>query len=350
MGTYKRVIMVVISGLGIGPAPDARKFMDQGADTVGDLTAHFRARLQLPNLGRLGLARLHPLYQAAAEALDHTQQWRVRPRAVGKSKLEGYWELLGVPTTTELTALPRGLAPELIQEIARFAGRPVLVNRPYSRPRLLFDWGATAVAAGAILAATSGGADLVLTAHENLVPPTQLDRVGHFARALLDRQADLQIGQVVTVPFTGRTPADFAYRLVDQHEYNMAVPRATLLDQLRAAGVPVNTDPQVLTEDGLQFFRLGKAATAGCHRDPEKMGQALMAADARLGEIISQVTNQDLLVVTADYGAAPDFPGDGLTREWLPLLFYSPAGVAWQRRPVVLGDVAEIIKGSLGLK
>lgn len=57
MRTYKRVIMVVISGLGIGPAPDAGKFMDRGADTVGDLNAHFRARLQLPNLSRLGLAR-----------------------------------------------------------------------------------------------------------------------------------------------------------------------------------------------------------------------------------------------------------------------------------------------------
>lgn len=350
MGIYKRVIMVVISGLGIGPAPDAGKFMDQGADTVGDLNAHFRARLQLPNLGRLGLARLHPLYQAAPEVLDHTQQWRVRPRAVGKSRLEGYWELLGVPTTKELTALPRGLAPELIQEIARFAGRPVLVNRPYSRPRLLLDWGARAVTAGAILAVTSGGADLVLTAHKDLVPPTELEQVGCFARDLLDRQAGLRIGRVVTVPFTGRTPADFTYRLADRHEYNMAVPHATLLDQLRATGISVNTDPQTLTEDGLQVVHLGRAAMAGERRDPEKMGQALMAADARLGEIIPQVTNQDLLVVTADYGAAPDFPGDGPTREWLPLLVYSPAGDDWQKRPTVLEDVAVIVKSSLGLK
>ncbi|MGM9892158.1 phosphopentomutase [Limosilactobacillus sp.] len=333
---FNRIIMVVVDGLGIGSAPDAAHFADQGADTLGSLVRHFRARLQLPVLTSLGLGELHPLFSPATLATDHAYYGQARPAAIGKTGLEGAWELLGVPTREEFTAFPQGFPPELLAKISRDAHRPVISNQPATPVRALANWGDEQVATGGIIIFTSGGSDLWLTAHEATMTAEELWEVGYAARRWLDQQDNVNLSQVIAVPFAGDALGRYVYRRTAARVLPMAAPRPTVVTRLKAAGIPVQTlsgdDTGALQElgrqlakqqSGLWLTHLGAVDRAGRQRDPERMGQSLQAVDRALGELLPRLDRDDLLLLTATHGNDPDFPGGALTREWVPLLAYS---------------------------
>lgn len=354
---FDRIIMVVIDGLGVGSAPDAAKFADQGADTLGRLVSHFRARLQLPTLERLGLGEVHPLFSYNPAVIDHVYYGQTHPAAIGKTILEGKWELQGVTTTEELTAFPQGFPSTMITSISNYAGRPVLGNQVASLRSGLKRWGREQTATGGLIIFTSGGSDLWITAHESTMSLEELRRIGHYVRYLFNRQAGINLEQVATVLFTGNSNLDYRYQRETRQLLTMATPAATILEQLRAqkisaqvvAGKDINTHLSEMST-GLLMTWLKEVDLAGAHRNPEKMGRQLMEVDQELGKLLPLVQDNDLLLVTASHGNDPDFPGSAITREWVPVLAYSPclsSGRLADRAS--LADIAALILENFGI-
>lgn len=182
MTKFKRVILVVVEGLGLGAAPDAAVFSDSGADTLGHLADHFRARLQLPTLQRLGLTALHPVAFTPPVVQEHSYYGRLRQMTSEKSAIEDYWELLGVVRKQDATAYPSGFSAAFVHQLERQFHRPVLVNAPYQPQHLLEDYGDVQVATGGLLVSTSGGSDMVVSAHEATVTGDEFARLGRFIR------------------------------------------------------------------------------------------------------------------------------------------------------------------------
>lgn len=360
---FKRIIMVVVDGLGIGSAPDASIFADQGADTLGSLVRHFRARLQLPTLTRLGLGELHPPFSQHSVAPNHAYYGQARPTAVGKTGLEGAWELLGVPTTEEFTAFPQGFPPTLLAKIARVVHRPVIGNQPVKPVQALSRWGDEQQATGGIIIFTSGGSDLWLTAHETTMTNEELWTVGRQVRRLLDQQDNLNLSQLIAVPFGNDMLGGYLYRRSAAKVMPMAVPRPTVISRLQAAGIPVQSlhseGATALQEQGHQLSKrqsglwlthLSAVDRAGRQRDPEVMGRSLGEVDRALGDLLPKLTADDLLLLTATHGNDPDFPGRALTREWVPLLAYSSRLVGGRLADrTSLADAAALILENFGL-
>lgn len=354
---FDRVIMVVIDGLGVGSAPDAGKFADQGADTLGRLVSHFRARLQLPTLERLGLGEVHPLFGHNSVVDSHVCYGKARPAAIGKTILEGRWELEGVTTREEFTAFPHGFPVNIISSISHYADRRVIANQVAAPQGALRQWGRKQIATGDLIVFTSGGSDLWITAHETTVSLEKLRQIGRYARRLFDQQTDFNLGQVVTVLFTGNSIGGYRYQWENNESLLMATPTPTALEQLRLREIPV----QVITPKEIQAYltrmstgllvtRLQDADHAGSQRNPEKMGQKLMLADQKLAKLLPSVQTHDLLIVTSSYGNDPDFPGTAITREWVPILAYSPClnGGRFANRST-LADVAALLLENFGI-
>lgn len=359
MAEFKRVILVIAEGLGLGAAPDAAEFADNGADTLGHLRRHFRARLQLPTLQKLGLANLSP-YPGAQRVAEHSWHGRLSQQARYKSPIEDYWELLGAVNQTEPTAYPSGFPRIFIEQLEREFHRPVLVNSPYHPCHLLEDYGQRQVVTGGLLISTSGGSDLLVSAHEETITDEELERVGRFIRHYFDSRETSRLQQVITVPFAGR-PGRYFYRVTAQHSFYMRPTQPTVIDQALAAGYPV----QVVTGEaafdelsvilqqsgtGLYLLPFHELDQAGYRRDPELSGQHLMEFDRHLAALLPLVHSEDLLLVTANHGNDPSFPGTASTREWLPLLAYSPALTGGRLADrSTLADVAATIMDILGL-
>ena len=361
MAEFKRVILIVVEGLGLGAAPDAAAFSDGGADTLGHLVGHFRARLQLPVLQGLGLTALHPVLFTQEAVQEHSYYGRLRSMTSNKSAVEDYWELLGVVDEEELTAYPSGFSAALIHQLEQQFHRPVLVNAPYQPQHLLEDYGDAQVATGGLLVSTSGGSDMVVSAHEATIDGEELVQVGRFIRRFVDQQDSGRLQMVQTMPFAG-SPGRYYYRFARQRTFYLRPPQPTVVDRARAVGCPVKVvtgttafaDLQSALKSapdtGLYLLSVHEIDQAGYQRNPEESGQQLMKFDQHLAEVLPLVHPDDLLIVTANHGNDPAFSGEESTREWLPLLAYSPSlrGGRLADR-ATLADIAATIQDVLGL-
>lgn len=360
MTEFKRVVLIIVEGLGLGAAPDAAVFADNGADTMGHLCNHFRVRLQLPTLQKMGLGGLHPRL-AARETPVHSYYGRLRSMTSNKSAVEDYWELLGVVDEEEPTAYPSGFSAALIHQLEQEFHRPVLVNAPYQPQHLLEDYGDVQVATGGLLVSTSGGSDMVVSAHEATIDGDELEKVGRFIRRFVDQQDSGRLQIVQTLPFAG-APGRYYYRFTRQQTFYLRPPQPTVVDRARAVGCPVKVvtgttafaDLQLALKSapdtGLYLVPIHEIDRAGYQRNPEGSGQQLMKFDQHLAEVLPLVHPDDLLIVTANHGNDPAFSGEESTREWLPLLAYSPSlrGGRLADR-ATLADIAATIQDVLGL-
>lgn len=272
--------------------------------------------------------------------------------SVGKDTMTGHWEIMGLHIDTPFKVYPEGFPQELITKLEEAIGRKVLCNLPYSGTAVIDDYAKEHMETGAIIVYTSADPVLQIAAHEDIIPLEELYKICEIARELtLD--PEFLVGRVIARPFIGEE-GNYT-RTSNRHDYALTPFGRTTMAEMKDANLDViaigkisdifngdgvtesirtkdNTDgmdkmADVVRRDfhGLSFLNLVDFdANFGHRRDPIGYGEALQEFDRRLPEVLEALTEDDLLMITADHGNDPTFPGTDHTREFVPLIVYSP--------------------------
>ncbi len=352
-----RVFLLVMDSAGIGGAPDAAAYGDEGADTLGHI-AEAAGPLRLPALDSLGLGA------AAREATGRVPAglsgaggcWAAaREWSRGKDTPSGHWELAGRRVAFDWGYFPRedpAFPADLVAALCAEARLPGVLGQIHSNGMAAIErWGPEHVRTGKPICYTSADSVFQIAAHEEAFGLDRLYEVCAVARRLCD---PLRIGRVIARPFLG---APGAYRrTANRKDYAIPPPEGTLPDRAKGAGravVGIGKIGDIFAHRGLTAERKGandmalfdaleaEVATApggalvfanfvefdslyGHMRDPAGYARALEAFDARLGAALPRLRDGDLLIVTADHGNDPTWEGTDHTREMVPALFASP--------------------------
>jgi phosphopentomutase len=349
--TYKRVFLVVMDSVGIGEAPDAEKFGDKGADTLGHIAEHMKG-LHMPNMAKLGLSNIEEIKGIPKSDKPLAYYTKMEEASSGKDTMTGHWEIMGLRIDTPFRVFPEGFPPELISELEERTGHKIIGNIPASGTEILDQLGQEHVDTGALIVYTSADSVLQIAAHEGVVPIEELYDICKIARELtLDEK--YMVGRIIARPFEGE--AGNWKRTSNRHDYALKPFERTVMNELKDGGYDVISigkisdiyDGEGVTKSlrtisnmdgmdklvettamdftGISFLNLVDFdAVFGHRRDPEGYGKALEEYDARLPEVFANLQEQDLLIITADHGNDPTFPGTDHTREYVPLLVYSP--------------------------
>jgi len=342
----RRAFVVVLDACGVGALPDAADYGDAGTNTLGHL-AEAAGGLDLPALQALGLGSILPL-DGVPPASAPVLHGRLHALGPGKDSTCGHWELMGVVAARPSPTYPDGFPTEIVCEIERIAGRPVLCNAPSDGLAAIEDHGERALREGALIVYTSQDSVLQIAAHEDAVPAAELHAVCARVRELM--RGEHAVGRVIARPFAGGGDAPFE-RTPRRRDFALPPPSPSYLDALQAAGVPVHavgkvaqlfagrgidethpgaTNAEALAQTsallealdaGLVFTNLIETDQVYGHRkDVAGFHAALREIDAAVARWLELLCDDDLLILTADHGCDPLHPGTDHTREHAPLL------------------------------
>lgn len=347
--TFKRIFLLILDSVGIGEAPDAADFGDVGADTLGNIAEHVNG-LKMPNMGKLGLSHIRPIkgIETVDQPLAHYT--KMQEASVGKDTMTGHWELMGLHIDQPFQTFPEGFPDDLLDQLKEKTGRGILGNKPASGTEILVELGEKHMETGDLIVYTSADSVLQIAAHEDIVPLEELYEICEQARALTMNEKYM-IGRVIARPFIGQ-PGAFE-RTSNRHDYALKPFARTVMDELKdqdldvlalgkitdifdGEGVTkaVRTDSnddgmekliQSMDQEfhGLNFLNLVDFdAKYGHRRDPVGYAEALETFDKQLPEVLEKLRDDDLLIITADHGNDPTYPGTDHTREYVPLLVY----------------------------
>jgi phosphopentomutase len=345
-----RVVLIILDSVGVGSLPDAAAFGDDGANTLGHV-AERRGGLKLPNLAKLGLGNIIPVLGVAANPAPQASWGRMAELACGKDTLAGHWELMGIVLEQPFSLFPRGFPADLLAAFqSRTGAAGILGNKAASGTEIIAELGAEHTRSGFPIVYTSADSVFQIAAHEDIIPLPELYEMCLQARAICD---NWQIGRVIARPFTGR-PGNFS-RTANRRDFSMRPPGETVLDVLRKNGWTVtaigkienifagqgigrsrsshdNSESMSLVHEELAVARRGLIFANlvdfdmlyGHRNDVDGYGAALETFDRELGFLLPGLGPGDMLIVTADHGCDPAYPGTDHTREYVPLLVYGP--------------------------
>lgn len=378
MNSFKKVHVIVMDSVGIGEAPDAEKFGDAGSDTLGHIAKEMNG-LNMPVMGSLGLSNIRKLQGIEPAQTPKAYYGKMQEASVGKDTMTGHWEIMGLNIDKPFKVYPDGFPPELITELEMRTGRKVLCNKPYSGTAVIEDYGKEHMETGAIIVYTSADPVLQIAAHEEVIPLDELYKICEIARELT-LVPEYLVGRVIARPFIGE-PGNFE-RTSNRHDYALSPFGRTTMNEMKDAGLDViaigkisdifngegvteairtksNTDGmdqlnKVVRSDfhGMSFLNLVDFdANFGHRRDPIGYGEALEEFDRRLPEVLEALTKDDLLIITADHGNDPTFTGTDHTREYVPLIVYSPRFAAGAELPLrtTFADIAATVAENFGV-
>ena len=343
----KRVFLIVLDSFGIGEEPDAAKFGDHGVNTLRSVSGS--PAFAAPNLTQLGLFNIDGVGCGTPVSAPSCAFARLQERSNGKDTTIGHWEIAGLVSPKALPTYPNGFPDEVIREFSQKTGRGVLCNKPYSGTEVIKDYGEEHLRTGSLIVYTSADSVFQIAAHEAVVPLEELYRDCQIAREML--QGDHGVGRVIARPFVGTNAANFK-RTSNRHDFSITPPRATMLDEISAAGLDMiavgkindifagrgatrairtknNDDGMRVTlslaaEDfhGLAFINLVDFDMLyGHRRDIPGYAAAISAFDRWLPDFLAQLKPDDLLMITADHGCDPAYLATtDHTREYVPWL------------------------------
>ena len=376
MGTrFQRVIWIVLDSVGIGEMPDAAAYGDVGSDTLGNI-ARQRA-LHLPNFSRLGLANIKPLTGLPADPAPLGSFGKCTLASPGKDTTTGHWEMVGIHLEKPFPVFPNGFPRELLQEFEDRIGRATIGNKAASGTEIIKKLGEEHMRTGSPIVYTSADSVFQIAAHEDVIPLWEQYKICETARALL--RGPYEVGRVIARPFAGE-PGAFA-RTSNRHDYAVPPPQGMLLDQLFERKVPVHSVGKIFdvflgrgvsvydktktnaegmrvtleamehTKEGLIFVNLVDFDMLFGHRnDVEGYARALEEADAWVPSLLSAMGPGDLAIFCADHGCDPTTPSTDHSREYTPLVCYSPGargGVNLGTR-ATLSDIGQTVAENFG--
>lgn len=370
--TFKRIFLIVMDSVGIGEAPDADKFNDQGADTLGHIAEHMNG-LHMPNIGALGLGNIREIKGIEKAAEPKAYYTKMQEASNGKDTMTGHWEIMGLFIEQPFRTFPDGFPKALIDKLEVRTGRKIIGNKPASGTAILDELGEEHMATGSLIVYTSADSVLQIAAHEEVIPLDEQYRICEIARELT-RDEKYMVGRVIARPFVGK-PGAFQ-RTSNRHDYALKPFGRTVMNELKDENFDVIAlgkisdiyDGEGVTEalrtldnedgmtkmvksmdqdfTGISFLNLVDFdAKFGHRRDPEGYGKALEAFDKRLPEVMNKLQHDDLLILTADHGNDPTHHGTDHTREYVPLLIYHTGMDSGKELPVrkTFADIGETI-------
>ena len=351
MGTFDRIIWVVLDSVGIGALPDADEYGDVGRSTLGHI-AESRP-LRLPNLVQMGLGNIAPLAHLPAAEKPVASYGKGATKSPGKDTTTGHWEMAGVWLSQAFPVYKQGFPPEIMDAFEDAIGRNTIGNKPASGTEILKELGEEHVRTGKPIVYTSGDSVFQIAAHEDVIPVQELYRMCGIARKLLDGKH--RVGRVIARPFSGSL-GNFV-RTSRRHDYAVDPPRPMLLDVLHDLRVPVfgigkihdiyngrGVEHYVTTKSNADGMEKLTAATHdrkqglifcnlvdfdmlyGHRKDVEGFARSLEEFDEALTDYLPLLQLRDLLMLTADHGCDPDprWETTDHSREYVPILAYTP--------------------------
>ncbi|MDO5149872.1 MAG: phosphopentomutase [Oscillospiraceae bacterium] len=354
MKNYKRIFLIVIDSLGAGAMPDAAEFGDAGTDTLAHISTSAES-LVIPNLRKLGLANLHKLDKVSPCETPLAKYSYLYEASRGKDTMTGHWEMMGLKITTPFkTFTETGFPDELIKELSVKTGRTIIGNKSASGTAILDELGEEEIKTGHMIVYTSADSVLQICGNEETFGLDELYRCCEIARELTMKD-EWKVGRVIARPYVGKKKGEFV-RTSNRHDYALKPFGKTALDVLKENGYDVISvgkisdifDGEGITESnkskssvhgmeqtieiserdftGLCFVNLVDFdALWGHRRNPEGYARELEKFDVKLGELLTKLNDDDLLMITADHGNDPTHTGTDHTREKVPFLAYSPS-------------------------
>lgn len=342
----RRIILIILDGVGAGELPDAAEFGDVGSNSLAH-TAEAVGGLNLPHMQKIGLGNITPLQGVPPRQDTSGAYGKMAERSKGKDTTIGHWELAGIYSPQPLPTYPEGFPPGLVAEFEARIGRQVLFNKPASGTVIINELGDEHVQSGRPILYTSADSVLQLAAHEQVIPIDELYRMCQIARELLT--GEHAVGRVIARPFVGES-GDYR-RTERRRDWSLLPPRPTVLDKLAGAGrdvLAVGKIDDIFARRGitqsahvvsnaesvdrlLEFMRAGFHGLLfanliefdmlyGHRNDPHGYARALEEFDRRLPDILAAMGEGDMLIVTSDHGNDPVTPSTDHSREYVPLL------------------------------
>lgn len=354
MKKYNRIFTIVIDSLGIGGAKDAAEYGDAGTDTLGHIAENTES-FHIPNLQKLGIANLCALKGVDPVEKPMAKYAVLKEKSIGKDTMTGHWEMMGLHITSPFkTFTDTGFPPELIKELEEKTGRKVIGNKSASGTEILDELAEEEIATGHMIVYTSADSVLQICGNEETFGLQELYRCCEIAREITMKD-EWKVGRIIARPYLGKKKGEFA-RTSNRHDYALKPYGETALTALKEAGLEVISvgkifdifDGEGLTESnkskssvhgmeqtieiaerdftGFCFVNLVDFdALWGHRRNVAGYAKELEKFDEKLGQFLSLLREDDLLIITADHGNDPTHTGTDHTRENVPFLAYSPS-------------------------
>jgi phosphopentomutase len=345
----KRVVVIVLDGVGAGEAPDANLYGDVGSNSLGN-TALAIGGLNLPNFEKLGLGHITLIKGVKPIANPDGAYGKLQPKSSGKDTVSGHWELMGIYLPRPFPTYPNGFPEEVIIEFKKRTGYDILGNIAASGTEIIQTYGTEHIRTGKPILYTSADSVFQLAAHEEVIPVEKLYHLCEIAREML--RGEHAVGRVIARPFLGNEPGKFK-RTENRRDFPLIPSSKTILEKLVESGKDVysvgkiddifahrgitksyhsENNPAALSSlldilsmefEGMIFVNLIEFDMIYGHRnDPQGYADALKRVDDLIPQIKERMHPSDLIIFTADHGVDPTTPSTDHSREYVPLLAF----------------------------
>lgn len=347
---FKRVFVIVCDSMGIGNGIDADKYQDKGSNTFKHIDDVMH--LHVPGLRSLGIDRICEI-QKETSFMDHSYALAMNEASLGKDTLTGHYELMGLKVEVPFkTFTETGFPQALIEELEKRWNRKIIGNKSASGTEIIKELGEQHMKTGAVIVYTSSDSVLQIAAHEEIVPIDELYKMCEIAREIT-KDSQYKLGRIIARPFIGSNASDFK-RTPRRHDYALKPFSKTLLDYLKESGydvISIGKIVDIFANQGITDYTKIISNDDGCQKIMERMkqnftglcfanlvdfdmeyghrrdvigyGKAIEAFDQYIQQFKDLLSNEDLMIITADHGNDPTWPGSDHTREKVPLLIYS---------------------------
>ena len=346
-----RTIIIVLDSLGIGELPDADKYGDIGANTLGHI--YEMAKPKLSNMKKLGLYNIDGLEIPDTEENIIGNFGKAKEKSEGKNSPVGHWEIAGFVNESPFKTYPNGFPKEMIEEFKKKTGlKGTLYNGVGSGTDLLEKYGEEHIKTGFPIIYTSADSVFQIAAHEDVISVERLYEICRIAREMLNKE-EYNIGTVIARPFIGDKSDNFK-RTYNRKDFESSKFGKTMLDVLcenekevvaigkiqdlftgRGIKKAIHTEGNADgIEKTIQEIKNNKSAKLiftnlvdfdmlyGHRNNVEGYAKALEYFDSKLPEIMQEMNGDDLLIITADHGNDPSTPSTDHDREYIPILIY----------------------------
>ena len=377
MENKKRVFLIVLDSFGIGEMPDAKKYGDEGTNTLAAIVKS--KKYKTPNLEKLGLFNIEGV--DCKEDVENPQASfaRLAESSNGKDTTTGHWEMAGIISEKPFPTFPNGFPEDFLEEYSKRVGRKILCNKPYSGTEVIKDYGREHLETGALIVYTSADSVFQVAGHEDVISLEELYRCCEIAREML--QGDLGVGRVIARPFVGKEGS--FERTRNRHDYALDPTGPIVMDDLVKNGfdsigvgkiydifagksveesykMEDNIDGMNITLDlcdkdfnGLCFVNLVDFDMIYGHRnDVDGYANAASEFDKQLGQMMDKLREDDIVIITADHGCDPSTESTDHSREYVPMIIFGDkikSGVDLKTRNT-FADIGKTVADIFGIE